>query len=70
MSRDLKMAGDGMDQGAARRRAKELDGIAVGARKGSTGNWLLGGWPSENEAWIIVSPDKKKVLDDGSPQVA
>jgi hypothetical protein len=54
-----------MEQGAARRRAKELGGIAVSARKGSTGKWNIGGWPSDKDVWIVISPDKKAVLDDG-----
>lgn len=57
--------GNGMDQGTARRRAKELRGIAVSARKGTTGKWNTGGWPSEKDAWIVVSLDHKAVLDDG-----
>lgn len=58
-----------MDQGAARRRAKELGGIAVSARKGSTGKWLTGGWPSDNEVWIVVSLNWRHVLDDGDGPV-
>jgi hypothetical protein len=59
-----------MDQGAARRRARELEGIAVSARKGSTGEWILDGWPSEKDVWIVVSPDKAGVLDDGGETIA
>lgn len=55
----------GLDQATARRRAKELGGIAVSARQGSTGRWNLGGWPTEKDVWIVVSLDKKEVLDDG-----
>lgn len=54
-----------MDQTTARRRAKELGGIAVSARPGSTGRWNLGGWPTEKDVWIVVSLDRKQVLDDG-----
>lgn len=57
--------GDGMDQGTARRRARELGGIAVSARKGSTGNWITGGWPSDKDVWIVVAIDHPVVLDDG-----
>ena len=57
--------GNGMDQGTARRRAKELGGIAVSARRGSTGNWNTGGWPSDKDVWIVVDPDRRTVLDDG-----
>jgi hypothetical protein len=58
--------GNGMEQGEARRRARELGGIAVSARPSSTpGKWTIGGWPSEKDVWIVVSIDKKRVLDDG-----
>ncbi|MFE9833954.1 hypothetical protein ACFYP4_02225 [Streptomyces sp. NPDC005551] len=63
--------GDGMEQGEARRRAKELGGIAVSARRGSTGNWNIGGWPEAKDVWIVISLDQRVVLDDGgagSPQ--
>lgn len=60
--------GPGMDQGAARRRAKELEGIAVSARMGTTGRWNLGGWPTEKDVWIVVSLDQRVVLDDGTPE--
>jgi hypothetical protein len=60
-----------MEQGEARRRARELGGIAVSARKGSTGKWTVGGWPSEKDVWIVISPGRSvvgggpMVLDDG-----
>lgn len=57
--------GNGMEQGEARRRAKELGGIAVSARRGSTGNWNIGGWPEANDVWIVISLDRRLVLDDG-----
>lgn len=54
-----------MDQGEARRRAKELDGIAVGARLSLNGHWTLGGWASQpKETWIVVDLTKRRVLDD------
>ncbi len=54
-----------MDQTTARRRAKELGGIAVSARPESTGRWNLGGWPTEKDVRIVVSLDRKQGLDDG-----
>lgn len=57
--------GNGMDQGAARRRARELGGIAVSAQRGSTGNWNTGGWPCDKDVWIVVALDGRTVLDDG-----
>ena len=59
-----------MNQTEARRRAKELGGIAVSARQrlgsgGEPAGWNLGGWPNQKgETWIVVSLDKKTVLDD------
>lgn len=59
-----------MQQGQARQRAKELGGIAVSARQkfdsgGAPTGWNLGGWPNQKgETWIVVSRDKKMVLDD------
>lgn len=60
--------GQGMEQGAARKRAKELGGIAVSARPRNSreGGWHLGGWPSDKDVWIVISLDGKSVLDDGS----
>jgi hypothetical protein len=55
-----------MEQGEARKRAKELGGIAVGARLSpSTGCWIIGGWSGQAEEWIVVTLDKTAVLDDG-----
>jgi hypothetical protein len=57
-----------MDQTTARRRAKELGGIAVGARWNNTkGAWILGGWANHpEEQWIVVNPEKTLVLEDDS----
>lgn len=59
--------GQGLEQGAARRRARELGGIAVSARprSGSRGGWHLDGWPSSKDVWIVISLDRQVVLDDG-----
>jgi len=57
--------GKGFTQTEARRRAKELDGVAISARPNSRNDrWILGGWPSEDEVWIVISLDHKKILDD------
>lgn len=59
-----------MNQAEARRRAKELGGIAVSAHPkfdaaGAPAGWRLGGWPNQKgETWIVVSPDQQRVLDD------
>jgi hypothetical protein len=60
--------GPGMSQGEARKRAKELGGIAVGARKSKSesGHWIIGGWSSQTEAWIVVDTTKTAILDDGA----
>jgi hypothetical protein len=57
----------GMEQGEARRRAKELGGVAVEARwSEAAGAWLTGGWASASgKAWIVQSLDGLVVLDDG-----
>jgi hypothetical protein len=59
-----------MEQGEARRRAKELGGIAVEARwSEKAGTWLTGGWASaRGKAWIVVSLDHMVVLAD-EPEV-
>lgn len=56
--------GPGMDQSAARRRAKKLSGIARSARPGRNG-WIIGGWPHKDDVWIVVSP-AAELLDDGA----
>lgn len=59
-----------MKQEEARRRARELGGIAVSAHQkfdsgGAPAGWRLGGWPNQKgETWIVVSPNKQTVLDD------
>lgn len=55
-----------MTQEEARRRAKELGGIAVSARprKSADGGWRLGGWPLPGDVWIVVNLEKTEVLDD------
>lgn len=62
-----------MKQEEARRRAKELGGIAVSAHQkydsgGAPAGWRLGGWPNQKgETWIVVSANKKgpkEILDD------
>jgi hypothetical protein len=60
--------GSGLDQTTARRRAKFLHGIAVSARKGSTGRWVTGGWAGVTDVWIVLTLDGKVVLDDGESQ--
>jgi hypothetical protein len=59
-----------MDQATARRRAKALNGIAVGARwSEAKGAWILGGWANHpDEEWIVVNVDKTAVLADDSGQ--
>jgi hypothetical protein len=57
--------GNGMDQGTARRRARELGGIATMARKGTTGKWITGGWATKKDVWIVLSIDHQVVLDEG-----
>lgn len=59
----------GMEQGQARRRARELGGIAVSARNPERcAPWRLGGWPLKDDVWIVVSLDRSIVLDDGEEQ--
>lgn len=55
----------GMDQATARKRAKEIGGIAVSARPRSVGGWHVGGWPQKHDVWIVVSIGGA-LLDDGS----
>lgn len=58
----------GMTQGEARRRARELGGIAVSARLGKTGRWNIGGWPKANDVWIVIDRNRKTILDEGGPR--
>lgn len=61
--------GPGLEQGEARRRARELGGVAVSARPSAGGGWTTGGWPHEKDVWIVIAPATKHaratVLDDG-----
>lgn len=61
--------GNGYDQTTARRRAKFLSGIAVSARKGSTGKWITGGWAKADDVWIVLDLTGTVVLDDGTPEM-
>jgi len=55
-----------MERNDADRRAKELGGIAVGARRSpTTGCWILPQWLTKTDTWIVVTPDRTAVLDDG-----
>jgi hypothetical protein len=55
-----------MDQSAARKRAKELGGIAVGARwSDKRQSWVIGGY-SPHAQWIVIDIAKAIVLDDGA----
>ena len=54
-----------MDHGVARERAQELGGLAVGARRSPiNGAWIIGAW--SGTTWIVVSDDRRTVLDDGT----
>lgn len=59
-----------MKQEEARRRARELGGVAIHAYQrfdsgGAPAGWRIGGWPGQKgETWIVVSPNRDKVLDD------
>lgn len=65
-----------MKQEEARRRARELGGIAVSAHQkfdsgGAPAGWRLGGWPNrKGEILIVVSAPKRRsqepqmILDD------
>lgn len=55
-----------MDQSSARKRAKEMGGIAVSARRSPrTGKWITGGWATTKDEWIVVSAlDGFTVWDD------
>ena len=59
--------GPGFTQREARKRAKELDGIAISARRSPDGTrWIIGGWTSGADPWIVMSLDRTEILDDGS----
>lgn len=56
-----------MDQATARQRAKDLEGIAVQARRSpTTGKWIIGGWATKDSTWIVVDayPNPGNVLED------
>jgi hypothetical protein len=65
-----EVLGGTVKQEEARRRATELGGIAVSAHMkfdsgGAPAGWRLGGWPEQKgETWIVVSLDRRQVLDD------
>lgn len=60
--------GPGMDQGSARRRARELGGIARSVRPGRNG-WIIGGWPMAGDVWIVVLGGLYYVdTESGGPQ--
>lgn len=58
----------GMEQGEARRRARELGGIAVEARwSEAKQTWVTGGWANQpGSAWIVVDAGNAGVLADGA----
>ncbi|PPS89406.1 hypothetical protein [Streptomyces sp. MH60] len=62
--------GPGLDQATARRRARELAGIAAAAHKDSNGRWNTDGWPTDQTAWIVTSLAGRIILDDGSTPAA
>jgi hypothetical protein len=61
----LPARGPGLDQATARRRARELEGIAAAAHKDSAGRWSTDGWPTDQTAWIVTSLAGRIILDDG-----
>lgn len=61
----LPARGPGLDQTTARRRARELGGIAAAAHKDSAGRWSTDGWPTDQTAWIVTSLAGRIILDDG-----
>lgn len=58
--------GPGLDQATARRRARELGGLAVAAHIDHTGCWNTDGWPADQTAWIVTTLARRVILDDGS----
>lgn len=56
-------SGPGLEQGKARRIARALGGLAVGANAGANG-WRLGGW-APHATWIVTSLDRAAILHDG-----
>lgn len=55
--------GQGFGQGKAESVAAEMGGVAVPARPRPGGGWTVAGW--FGTTWIVLSPDRKKVLADG-----
>jgi hypothetical protein len=57
----------GMDQTTARRRAKELEGVARGAKRlVRSGRWTYSIWSGDPAAvWIVTDLDGTTVLDSG-----
>lgn len=51
-----------MTQTEAREKAKKLGGVAVTGRITPAGTVRLGGWPSKNDRWFVVTLDKKHIL--------
>lgn len=59
----------GMDQATARRRAKELGGVARSARNPERYQmWQFGGWGLHDDVWIVTDVGITVVLDDGEEQ--
>lgn len=55
-----------MDQGDARKLAKEHNGIAIqGRRSPRTGEWIVGGWATKDSTWIVYDPRLAAVIFDG-----
>jgi hypothetical protein len=53
-----------MKQGEARRRAKELGGIAIHAYPRANGGFRIGGWPNnKGMTWVVVDLNRRNVLD-------
>lgn len=62
-----------MDQSTARKRAKELGGIAKQAWLSDTGTWMTGGWPStprkEFTCWVVTDLAGREVLEHGEAEL-
>lgn len=57
----------GLDQVTARRRAKELEGVARGAKRlVRSGRWTYGIWANDPAAvWVVTDLDGTTILDSG-----
>lgn len=56
----------GMDQTTARRRAKELGGIARSARNPERYKmWQFGGWGLRDDVWVVTDLSMNVMLDNG-----